>query len=227
MSWAEKIIDFNNSLKLDGGIPKEFEVMNPYDESIAREVSETFYRKYYQTENRRHLILGINPGRLGAGYTGIPFTDPKHVKSLLSVEMPEMKHEPSSVFVYDVIRAMGGPVQFYKSFYISSVCPLGFTAVSGKGRVVNRNYYDDEHLQEAVKPFIVQSVEQQLNFGLYRDVVYIMGTSKNYAFFNELNSEKNYFREVVPLPHPRFVMQYRLKRKQEFIEEYVKALMRS
>jgi hypothetical protein len=220
MTWAEKIIEFNNSLELNK-VPKGFEVMNPYDEELTRKVSEQFYRKYYREDGQRKLILGINPGRLGAGYTGIPFTDPKHVKALMGIEMPEMKHEPSSVFVYDVIHEMGGPEEFYKNFYISSVCPLGFTAVSNKGRVVNRNYYDDDQLQESVTSFIIQTLEHQLEFGIDRKAVFVMGTSKNYAFLNALNQERHYFEQVIPVPHPRFVMQYRLKKKDLFIQEYV------
>ena len=31
------------------------------------------------------------------------------------------------VFVYQVIDSYGGPVAFYKDYYIGAVCPLGFT----------------------------------------------------------------------------------------------------
>jgi hypothetical protein len=56
--------------------------MNPYkEEELAMRISSEFYRKYYSDENKRHLILGINPGRFGGGVTGVPFTDPKRLIS--------------------------------------------------------------------------------------------------------------------------------------------------
>jgi hypothetical protein len=51
-----------------------------------------------------------------------------------------------------------------------------------------------------------------------------MGQGKNYAFLNKLNQEHGFFEKIIPLPHPRWVMQYRLKRKKEFIREYVDKL---
>jgi len=49
--------------------------MNPFRENPeALIVSGKFYKKYYNDNNPRFLILGINPGRFGAGVTGIPFT---------------------------------------------------------------------------------------------------------------------------------------------------------
>lgn len=37
----------------------------------TRQCTEKFYEKYYSDNNQRILILGINPGRFGAGLTGI------------------------------------------------------------------------------------------------------------------------------------------------------------
>ena len=51
-------------------------MMNPYTNGAAWEVVEKFYLKYYNDDRPRAFIFGINPGRHGAGVTGIPFTDP-------------------------------------------------------------------------------------------------------------------------------------------------------
>ncbi|SFV68072.1 hypothetical protein MNB_SV-10-1583 [hydrothermal vent metagenome] len=48
----------------------------PFDKPGSRRVMEIFYLKDYDDENPRTLLLGINPGRNGAGVTGIGFTDP-------------------------------------------------------------------------------------------------------------------------------------------------------
>jgi len=129
---ADDIIGFNSKLDFNGTLPYGIRIMNPFRENEhVMDVSSAFYRKYYNDRNSRHLILGINPGRFGAGLTGIPFTDPKHLTIKCSIPYPgPMAHEPSSVFFYDMIRAFGGEEAFYSRFYISAVCPLGFTKPS-------------------------------------------------------------------------------------------------
>lgn len=79
--------------------------MNPFQENEnIISISSSFYKKYYNDNNSRHLILGINPGRFGAGLTGIPFTDPKRLESNCNIKFNgALAHELSSVFV---IRAM-------------------------------------------------------------------------------------------------------------------------
>ena len=73
--FSEKIIEYNRRLDFRGALPAGVRVMNPYRENEnAFEVSSAFYRKYYADTRPRHLIMGINPGRFGAGQTGIPFT---------------------------------------------------------------------------------------------------------------------------------------------------------
>ena len=51
-----------------------------------------------------------------------------------------------------------------------------------------------------------------------------MGPGKNLQFFERLNAEHRLFKTVVPLPHPRWVMQYRRRRVEEFVDRYVEAL---
>jgi uracil-DNA glycosylase len=61
-------------------LPQNIKIMNPFKENQKIiPISSSFYEKYYNDNNPRHLILGINPGRFGAGVTGIPFTDTKRL----------------------------------------------------------------------------------------------------------------------------------------------------
>jgi hypothetical protein len=39
-----------------------------------------------------------------------------------------------------------------------------------------------------------------------------------------LNNEHKWFGEIIPLPHPRFILQYRRKQKDEFIHQYLSVL---
>ncbi|MEZ5197459.1 MAG: DUF4918 family protein [Bacteroidales bacterium] len=208
MNLAEKINDFNQSLKLDISLPDGIEVMNPFENKTASKLASTFYRKYYSDSNPRILILGINPGRLGGGVTGIPFTDPVKLETNCEIQndLPK-KTEPSAGFIYDVIEAYGGPGKFYSKFLIHAVCPLGF-----KKDGINYNYYDDKELEKAVNPFIIGSLNKILTLNVDTNFCFCLGNGKNFKFLNSLNNSYSFFNEVAPLPHPRWIVQYRRKR---------------
>ncbi|MGX5819064.1 uracil-DNA glycosylase family protein [Chitinophaga lutea] len=227
-TFADKIIRFNRELHFDGSLPPGIRIMNPYREQPGvLDIMAEFYHKFYGDTHTRRMILGINPGRFGAGVTGIPFTDSQRLADPCGIVIPGVKtYEPSSVFIYDMIAAYGGPEAFYGDFYIGAACPLGFTALKPGGKEVNYNYYDSRELTEAVRPFMVGSLRKQLRFGLETDVCFVLGTGKNAVFVQKLNEEQGFFKQLVFLEHPRFVMQYRLKRKQEYIDKYLTAFGR-
>jgi len=224
MTWARKIMAYNRSLSFDGKLPKGVGIMNPYAENLAAlEASDAFYLKYYSDNQPRKLILGINPGRHGAGATGIPFTDPKRLADTVNIRWNGINsHEPSSVYVYDMIAAYGGPEAFYGRYFISSVSPLGYT-LRKNGKEVNYNYYDSELLFRRVMPFIRSNLEMLGSMGFVRDTMYCLGI-RNAKCLEGINAKGNYFGTIIPLEHPRYIMQYRLRRKQEYIDKYLEAL---
>ena len=112
-----------------------------------------------------------------------------------------------------------GNKKFYSKYYFSSICPLGFT-LEGK----NYNYYDKPDLLKAVQTFVVKSIETQLDFGLERRLVYCLGEGKNYQYLFRLNNEKKYFKHIIPLAHPRFIMQYKRKKLKSYINDYLQKL---
>lgn len=226
MNFAEKVIAFNRSLEFPWTLPDGIRIMNPYAENPqALETSSRFYRKYYGDTHPRKLILGINPGRFGAGVTGIPFTDTKRLEEYCGLSIGGLStYEPSSVFVYRVIDAYGGVEAFYRDYYITSVSPLGFVKGNDKGREVNYNYYDSRDLTAAALPFMVKSIETQLAFGIDRTTCFCLGNNQNFKFLSRLNREKGYFGEIVPLEHPRFVMQYRSKYIDDYIRKFIRLL---
>jgi hypothetical protein len=222
-TFAEKCVGFYRSLEFNGTLPPGISIMNPFRENPwLLPVISQFYQKFYNDYNSRHLILGINPGRFGAGVTGIPFTDTKRLKEKCGLTIPGMKSfEISSVFMYDMIDAFGGPERFYSHFYISSVSPLGFTSSCRNGKEVNYNYYDSKKLTEAVYDFMKNSIDEQLDFGIERNVCFCLGTGQNYKFILEFNKQNSYFDKIVPLEHPRYVMQYKSKQEQLYIDKYI------
>ncbi len=224
-TFADRVIAFNKNLHLDARLPKGIRVMNPFAENPeARSISSAFYRKFYNDNRKRHIILGINPGRFGAGVTGVPFTDTKRLAEKCGLSIDGIHtHEPSSVFVYEMIEAYGGVVAFYKDFYINSPCPLGFVITNKNGKEVNFNYYDNKSLQEAVEPFMARSVRAHIAKGIYTDVAFVMGSGKNYKYLTQLNQKEGFFERLIPLEHPRYIMQYRSKHKDQYVDKYLQA----
>ena len=225
-TFAERVIEFNKNLKLEAVLPSGIRAMNPFAENMAAlEVSSEFYRKYYSDNRERTLILGINPGRFGAGVTGVPFTDTKRMKEKCGLEISGFAtHEPSSVFVYEVIDAWGGVKKFYSDFYINSPSPLGYVSVGKHGKEVNFNYYDSRDLAAAVRPFMVDSLRAHIGVGCRTDVAFCLGSGKNYEYLSRLNDEFRFFGRLVALEHPRFIMQYRSKDKGYYIDKYLRLL---
>jgi hypothetical protein len=224
-TFAERIIEFNRSLDFKGKLPEGISVMNPFRENdYVLSVSSAFYRKYYSDNKPRHLILGINPGRFGAGVTGVPFTDTKRLTGECGLKYSGKEtHEPSSVFVYEVIKAYGGPNRFYYDFYINSICPLGFIISDANGNQKNYNYYDSKELTNIVRSFSINNIKKQIGFGIDTDVCFCFGIDKNYKFLLEMNKQNGFFKQIVALEHPRFVMQYKSKFKQVYIDKYLNA----
>jgi hypothetical protein len=225
LNIAEAIISFFSGLEFNGTLPDGISIMNPFRENPEiMPVITRFYKKFYNDYNPRQLIMGINPGRFGAGVTGIPFTDSKRLSEKCGLSIPGMKtYETSSVFIYEMIEAFGGVEKFYGRFFISAVCPLGFTAVNSKGNALNYNYYDSKKLTLAVTGFITDSLEKQLDFGIDREVCYCLGTGTNYKFLQQLNSSHKFFNQIIPLEHPRYVMQYKTKQKEFYINKYLQS----
>ncbi|MCK5207946.1 MAG: DUF4918 family protein [Cyclobacteriaceae bacterium] len=217
MTFQEKYFDFIDHLDFPKSLPHEVEILNPFKVEQTYTLSKTFYKKYYSDNNRRLFLIGINPGRFGAGVTGVPFTDPVRLESKCGIENNLGKRqELSSVFVYEMIETFGGVNAFYSRVFFTSVSPLGFV----KGGV-NLNYYDIPEVCEYLEPYMVSSLRQQIALGAVGKVAFSMGKGQNFKYLKYLNKKYQLFDKVEPLPHPRWVMQYRLKRKAEFIHEYI------
>ncbi len=220
-TFAEKVIDFNKNLEYKGSLPPGFRVLNPYTSNPeTMKVMEEFYNKYYKDTKKRKFIVGINPGRHGAAVTGVPFTDTKRLETVCGIKMHSAHtHEISSVFIYDLIAAYGGAEKFYKAFYINSPFPLAIIRKKANNWI-NANYYDDPHLFEMVKGFMIKCLCEHLAMGLNPTEIYILG-KKNATFIERLNTEYPLFGGIKILDHPRYIQQYKSKDKAHYIEKYI------
>lgn len=222
MTFGEQVISFYKKLKIETALPEGVSVLHPYKSKQTLDLTVKFYNKYYGDENERVIILGINPGRFGGGLTGVPFTDPIKLETICGIPNElDKKAELSAEFIHTMIAAYGGVDKFFGRFYINSVCPLGFVQ-NGK----NLNYYDIRDLQDAVGPFILKSLKQQLKFGVRRDIAYCLGEGENYKYLIRLNEQHQFFQEIIPLAHPRFIMQYKRKYIEQYVQDYLKKLGR-
>jgi hypothetical protein len=219
---ASKITRFLFNLQFPVALPAGVEVMNPFTNPETATIVGKFYNKFYNDNLPRYCMVGINPGRFGGGVTGIPFTDPIRLAEECGIENNwQRKQELSSIFVYDMITAFGGPDAFYGKLYFTSISPLGFTK-GGK----NLNYYDDKTLVADIVPFAVDCLRKQIEWGLHTSVAFCLGEGTNFKFLLKLNNEYKLFDKIIPLSHPRFIMQYKLKTKDVYIDKYLQEFER-
>jgi len=218
-TFANQVIEFNKNLNLKVNIPG-VEVLNPFLGEKTLDISADFYNKYYNGSSSRTFLFGINPGRFGAGITGIPFTDPINLEKHCGIQNSwDKKPELSSQFIYQMINAWGGSENFYSKFFITAVSPLGFTKDKK-----NLNYYDIKELQNYLENFIIQTIKTQLNFGAYTQCAVCIGGGKNFKYLSELNKQHHFFDQILPIDHPRFIMQYRRKKLEDYVKKYLDVL---
>ncbi len=216
LSIQKYILGFEEQLPV---LPKGIDALLPYASSDIKILSQKFYEKYYSDSSERSLILGINPGRNGAGLTGVPFTDSKRLQEKCRIQTDLKSYEPSSEFIYQMIESFGSPGVFYKKFFISSVSPIGFIK-HGK----NYNYYDEPGLMKILSPYIIHQMNRLLQLKLKKTKIICLGEGKNFKFLNELNSKQHWFEKIIPLAHPRFIMQYQRRQLDSYIGKYISAL---
>lgn len=228
-TFAGKILRFIDTLRHESlALPAGYRIVNPFvgeQKERVQKITAAFYHQYYNDFYTRRMILGSSPARRGSAVTGVPFEDAGRLQKETGILMEGFSINPSSSgFLYEVMQAYGGRKKFYARFYMNFVCPLGVVKTNAKGNEVNCNYYQDKKLQESLRPFITGAIRRQIDFGIDTSVCYCIGSGENYHFLSQLNQEHRFFGRIVPLEHPRFIMQYNAKRKWEFIEKYMNAL---
>lgn len=223
LTFSKQILDFYFSLPKKTVLPHGVETIYPFENEETRRVMQTFFNKYYDDEKPRTYLVGINPGRLGSGITGIGFTDAYHLEKFCDIPNSfDKRIEISAAFMFEVIEAYGGVEKFYKDFFFTTVMPLGLLKDEK-----NYNYYDDKMTQDALEDFIKKTLLKQMSFPQAKPNIICVGTGKNLKYLEAFNKKHNCFESIEVIPHPRWVMQYRRKEKQKYIDMYVDVLKRS
>ena len=219
MSFATKAIKYFSELRPPGNLIKEPGLLNPYESEEVKIIVRKFYKKFYTDDRKRLFVFGINPGRFGGGLTGISFTDPVALREKCGIEnsLGERK-ELSSKFIYRAIDEFGGAKKFFSKVFLTALYPFALLK-DGK----NYNYYDDNSLAKKLKPEITETIKSQVEFGARRDLVIVLG-KKNAEYFSKINNALMLFENVVVLEHPRYIMQYKLKKIDIYIKKYIDAI---
>ena len=123
--------------------------------------------------------------------------------------------------MFEVIEAYGGVEKFYKDFFFTTVMPLGLLRNDK-----NYNYYDDLETQTALEPFIEETLLKQMLFPQAKPNIICVGQGKNLKYLKDFNDKHHCFESIDVLPHPRWVMQYRRKDKQKYIDTYLEVFGR-
>ena len=214
-TFADKAINYFLSLKSHSKLPENINSINPYLKPGVQSVTKQFFNKYFNDSKERLFVFGINPGRFGGGLTGISLTDPVALREECGIKNNlGNKRELSSKFVYQLINKFGGAHKYFTKFYLTALYPL---AILRNGK--NYNYYDNAALYKTLKSDIIYSVKEQIAFGARKDIAISLG-KKNAKFLIDINTEYNLFGEIKVLDHPRYIMQYKLKRLREYLDEY-------
>lgn len=221
-TFAYKAISYFIKLKTPQKLPSGVQILNPYVNIKVRSAVKEFYQKFYNDDRKRIYIIGINPGRFGGGLTGISFTDSVALRKHCGIDNQfGNKEELSSKFVYEVINNYGGVKKFFSHFFLSAIYPLALIK-DGK----NYNYYDNKKLFSLLKLHLKTSLSKQVKFGVNRRVVICLG-KKNAQYLKVLNDELGLFDNIEVSNHPRFIMQYRKKKIDYYITQYLTVLNNS
>lgn len=117
------------------------QLLDGFDISVLREfednvhVAKRFAKAYCSSKNPTVVLCGINPGRLGAGKTGVPFLDFASLSKLLpDVNRPDA--ERSAQFFFEIVEHFGAK-EFYATFHVTNISSIGFERAGS-----NFNYYD-------------------------------------------------------------------------------------
>ena len=98
-------------------------------------IIKKFYNSFYSDDLPKTVLCGINPGKKGAGKTGVPFLDFASLSKIID-GIERQDKERSAKFFYDIVQEIGTK-NFYNSFYVTNISWVGYI----KGNK-NLNYYD-------------------------------------------------------------------------------------
>jgi hypothetical protein len=101
--------------------------------------------------------------------------------------------------------------------------PLLFPWRFGRG-MMGIDFMGPGQLQNEVTHFIIDNIKKQWALGYITDRCICVGREKNFKFLAALNNDHCFFKQIIPLPYPRFIWQCRRKQRDLYRGQYLNAL---
>lgn len=188
----------------------EHEICILSDFLLNKDGIDMFWQTYYGGALPRVVLCGINPGRHGAGKTGIPFLDFQSLSKLIP-GIDRQDSERTAGFFFQIVRQFGVEA-FFKTFYVTNVSSVGFIR-DGKNlnyhdlpapalEVVERNFLQE---MEVVRPTHIIS----LGDAVQQTVRKLLPASVDCS---------------MRLPHPSWIMTYRGNAQDKWAARYLEVL---
>jgi len=171
---------------LKGG---DISVLREFEKNIS--ISNRFATMYCSSNNPSVVLCGINPGRLGAGKTGVPFLDFASLSKLLS-GIDRYDSERSAQFFFEIVEHFGVET-FYSTFHVTNISSVGFERAGS-----NINFYD---LPDQALNYVYGSFEKEIKAVLPTTIISLAGSVHNTV--KQLFSGSAIDTSIC-LPHPNF-----------------------
>jgi len=84
-NFSDQVLKYYKDLSPKWKLPQGIELIYPFSNEGVWDMMSQFYNRFYGDEEERCSLFGINPGRLGAGMTGVPFTDPIRLEEVCGI----------------------------------------------------------------------------------------------------------------------------------------------
>lgn len=174
-----------------------------------------FHERYIKNSKPKIVLCGINPGRFGAGLTGIPFIDFNSLGKMLPF-VESITSEKSAGFFFSVIQEFG-IVEFYKNFHVTNLSWYGFCKCN-KGS--NVNYYD---LRTDIQRYLIDIFVREIEY-INPEVIIPLSTQV-YHELRALKESGEIKAEIGPrLNHPSWITTYRSRELSHWRNQYISVL---
>ena len=120
-TFSDSVLEFNEWLaNISLELFDNYTISNPFsskNRGQVKEITNVFYKKYYNDHNKRYLILGSSPARKGSSMTGIPFEDASHLYKETGIMIDKFYINKSSSDFYMMLwRDMAVVKNFIRTF---------------------------------------------------------------------------------------------------------------
>jgi uracil-DNA glycosylase len=171
-----------------------------------------FHKKYVQPNSPKIVMCGINPGRKGAGISGIPFIDTNSLSKMLP-DISNLKSEKSAKFFFSIVEELGIN-EFYKNVHVTNMSWFGFYKLD-KGTNLNYNSLPIE-----IQNVLIDKFVEEMDF-INPDVIIPIGDIVNWELLFNLKVKNRINAEIAQrLYHPA----YRLVDRKTYIGALAKYL---